>query len=126
MSARRKPKVIVRGTAKEIAERAPGYSGNGASEFSREAAQGVRPRMTVNDSPRNEPKPHVYLLQHQLIAKNDRELSHIQKRLLVETDPERRKKLQRDLEIKSRFLSRLYAQQMKGNRRAVRGPETKA
>jgi hypothetical protein len=48
------------------------------------------------------------LARHQLIAKNDRELRIIQRRLRVEADPERRKKLTRDREIKSRFLSRLY------------------
>lgn len=102
-------------TAAADAAAAPGYQPSGESEFSRRVASGDRP-VHVNDAPRNESKPHRYLAQHQLIAKNDRELSNIQKRLLTETDSERRKKLLRDCEIKSRFLSRLYAQQMKAKR----------
>lgn len=115
---RRRPNVIRKGTLAEVASHASGYSGNGLSIFSREAAQGVRPH-GVNDSPRDEPKPHVHLLAHQLIARMDRQLSKIQKRLNVETDPERRKRLERDRKIKTAFLSRLYAQQMRSNRRAV-------
>lgn len=111
---RRGPHVRFSTPAQDAAS-APGFAPNGVSIFTRTAASGDRPAH-VNDSPRDEPRPHVHLLAHQLIARNDRQLSKIQKRLLVETDPERRKKLLRDREIKSRFLSRLYAQQMKGKR----------
>lgn len=100
-------------TAAQDAAAAPGYQPSGESEFSRRAASGDRP-VSMNGSPRTESKPHGYLMLHELIAKNDRELSKIQKRLVTETDPAVRRRLQRNLEIKSRFLSRLYARQMKG------------
>jgi hypothetical protein len=60
---------------------------------------------------RDEPKPHSFLLMRELIAKNDRALEQIQKRLAVETDAERIKVLKR---ISLSFLSRLYAGQMRG------------
>lgn len=116
--SRRRPNVVRKGTPREIARHASGYAGDGVSQHSHRAARGDRV-VTVNDSPRDEPKPHVHLLAHQLIAKNDRELSHIQKRLLTEVDPERRKVLERNLRIKKVFLSKLYAQQMKDKRHAV-------
>lgn len=73
--------------------------------------------MTVNDSPRPDaPKAHVYLLHHQLVAKTDRNLSKLQQRLNVETDPVQREKLQHNIEIKTRFLRRLLAERMKGPR----------
>jgi hypothetical protein len=106
-------------TPAQDAAAAPGYQPSGESEFSRRAASGDRP-VSMNGTPRNESKPHLHLLQHQLIAKNDHELSKIQKRLVRETDPVVRQKLQRNLEIKSRFLSRLYAQQMMRRKRHER------
>lgn len=108
--------VIRKGTAAEVAEHAAGYSGNGVSIFSREAAQGDRP-MTVNDSPRDEPKARVYLLHHQLVAKTDHNLNKLQRRLAVETDPAQRAKLIHNIQIKTKFLRRLLAERMRGQRR---------
>lgn len=112
MTKRHAPNVRFR-TAAQDAASAPGYVASGEGQFSRRSANPAERPVNMTSAPRTEPKPHGYLMLHQLIAKNDRELSKIQKRLVHETDPVVRQRLQRNLEIKSRFLSRLYARQMR-------------
>lgn len=107
-------------TAAQDAAVAPGYQPNGEGQFSRRVARGGERPMSVNDSPRADaPRPHVYLLHHQLVARTNRNLEKLRSKLATETDPARREKLARDAEIAARFLRRLLAERMKAKRHAL-------
>ncbi len=101
-------------TAAQHAASAPGYAASGESRYSRRVANPAERPVSLVDSPRSEPRPHVYLLHYQLVAKTDHELGKLQRRLAIVTDPAQREKLERNLEIKTRFLRRLLAERMRG------------
>jgi hypothetical protein len=88
--------ILKRGTPKEIADHATGYSGNGSSIYSRHSAAGVtipgfKERRTVD----------------QLIAKNERQLEDLKFELTHECYADFRQKLRINIAIKEKFLDRL-------------------
>ncbi len=85
------------GTARDLTEHATGYAGNGASIYTRHVAHNTAPARQRTCG--------------ELITITMRELGKCQQRLRNETDPYRRAKLLRDIEIKSSFLSRLGEEQ---------------
>jgi len=118
---RRGPNVHFKTPAQNAAF-APGFSATGESRYSRRVANPeVRP-VSLTDSPRNEPKPHVHLLHHQLIARTGHNLDKLRRKLAVETDPAVKAKLERNAEIAARFLRRLLAERMRGSGHAVQEP----
>jgi len=108
-------------TPSQDAASAPGYAASGESRYSRRVANPAERPVSLVDSPRSEPRPHIYLFHYQLVAKTDHELGKLQRRLAVEIDPAQREKLERNLEIKTRFLRRLLAERMRGKGHAVQG-----
>src|SRR5258708_39209645 len=100
MASAIKPGVIRVGTAKELAD--IGYVANGASEHSRNAAHSVNIKTAsyvVGPGKFRGPRSHG-----ELIAENAQKLAALHMSLRTERDPELCKKLQKNIDIKSKFL----------------------
>jgi hypothetical protein len=108
----KQPGVTRTGTADEAAKHDEGYSGNGMSEFSRQAAHAGNVKLKSFE----EGKPPVWTRSdlEQLgdkIAKQCRFLAAFHMRLRSETDAERREKLRKNITIKTAFIERLKQSQ---------------
>jgi hypothetical protein len=109
--ARAAPGVVRHGTAKNLADVGQGYSANGESEHSRQSAHGgsdKRQRLTT-------PPKWVRgdLTVGELIEKNAKQLAKLNSHILLERDPDRKANIQKQAEIKSRFLARLKSEVQK-------------
>lgn len=92
------------GTPAEIAGHSEGYTASGEGEYSRRASHGKHAFRFVGRGPRKVPGKHSL---DELITECERRLEWTEAELKIETDPQRRIKLARDLEIRGKFLTRL-------------------
>lgn len=97
--------VIVRGTAREIAEHGTGYSANGEGEYSRRVASAPNVKMRGHVA-----KTRGKHSQVALIAENESLLARLRGEIAIETDPARLAKLKKNFEIKTRFVERLRSE----------------
>lgn len=100
----KRPGVVTRGTARDLADNGAGYSCNGESQYSRNAAQ-PNVRMAGNSA-----KTTGKHTQAALIAENESQLAKLRGDISLETDPTRREKLKKNFDIKARFVARLKAE----------------
>jgi hypothetical protein len=99
----------IRGTSSnDLAAHETGFSPNGESMYSRQAA-----RSTLVNLPSHAPKTRGKHTTAALIAENRTQMAKLVSDLLTETDPTRRAAKQKNLDIKSRFIERLKSE--KGN-----------
>jgi hypothetical protein len=97
----KRPVVIRRGTAAELAQHDSGYVGNGESQYTRRAAHpDVKPRGHVQKTAGHHSRPR-------LIAENEGQLRWLQNEARMETNPTRLAKLQKRVGIKRAFIDRL-------------------
>jgi hypothetical protein len=107
------------GTARETAERGEGFSANGESQWTRNAAQPGN--VKLNHYGLEEPKPWrpdgAKLRQREErmaraadIEFNEVEIAKMVARVQTETNPERRAKLRKNIGIKRRFVERLKSE----------------
>jgi hypothetical protein len=96
-----RPGVITEGTARDLADSGVGYSCNGESQFSRNAAQ---PNTTTRSHVARTKGKHTSAA---LIAENKSLLATLRGAILIETSPAKLAKLRKNFEIKSRFIERL-------------------
>lgn len=92
---------LTTGTARDLAEHDEGYSGNGESIFTRQAARtgrGVLLKNQVANETRGSRPVHV------IIRENEGQLSKLRIDLLIEDDVTRRAKILRNIGIKENFL----------------------
>ena len=111
--ARAAPGVIRSGTAQELAALGTGYSASGVSEHSRHVSHGVRNIKGENYVPPKAPfwtRSDKQLLGEK-IAEQATLLSALHMRLRSEASRERRAKITKDIEIKTKFLERLKIEQ---------------
>lgn len=97
-------KVRRSGTAKELSERAVGYSASGESQHTRQAAHGnghLPGYVTTTRGKRT---------RDQLIEQHKSLLAKLRGDILIEDNKTRRAKLEKNLEIKRKFLDRLLAE----------------
>ncbi len=99
----RKPPIV------EVAERAPGYTANGESQFSRQAAHSV-PKMASRPY-RVKGRPHTLA---ELIVRTEADLRFLHCDLRLEDDKARRAKIAKNLEIKRQFLEKLRSEAADG------------
>jgi hypothetical protein len=95
----RRPTVFRGGTAREIAEHGLGYSANGESQYSRNAA--ATANIVLSKGKRTDGR---------LLRENENQLAKIAQRLSIETDPAKIMKLRKDHAIKSRFVEKLKSE----------------
>jgi hypothetical protein len=103
MQPHRAPKF---GTARDLAEHASGYSSNGESIYSRAAAHS-EPRMR-HQVPRTKGRLHTL---SELIVETDFALRRLQCELRIESNPKRRERLLKNIQIKSDYLAELGYEQ---------------
>jgi hypothetical protein len=101
----KRPGIFQRGTARELADFDEGYSCNGESVFSRQAAQAQNVTMRSNA-----PKTSGRHSQAALIAENVSQMAKLRGDLLLTDDPIKRARIEKNLDIKQRFIARLEAE----------------
>ena|ERR1700722_889633 len=107
------PGVLRHGTAKDLADVANGYTASGASEHSRNSAHSHISHLNsfVDDT-----RPPEWARTEKdalgfTIADNARQLAALHMRLRTETNEQRRDKLRKNIQIKTKFLDRLKQEQ---------------
>jgi hypothetical protein len=96
---------IIRGTAEELANSATGYTASGESQFSRRAASAP-----LHDE-RSQRPVWKNVPRDQQIARTAKRVAKLKCDISLETDKNRRAKLEKDFELKSALLERLRAEQ---------------
>lgn len=105
---RKPPGVIRTGTARDLADHGVGYTANGESEHSRRAAQpGSNVTLRSGAGLLNIKGRRTVELN---LACNEVEVLRMKAALCTETNPTRRQKLVKNLEIKGAFCERLRAE----------------
>jgi hypothetical protein len=109
--AKRAPGVVTHGTAKQAADVGIGYTASGVSEHSRQIAHSTNTKMQGYV----EPEPPRWLqgdpTLDEKIADQTKKLAALRARLKTERDPERRAKVMKNIEIKTRFIAQLKTEQ---------------
>jgi hypothetical protein len=96
----RRPTVIRGTSARDLAEHGLGYSANGESQYSRNAAA-TAANIVLSKGKRTDGR---------LLRENENQLAKITRRLAIETDPAKIMKLRQDREIKTRFVNKLRSE----------------
>lgn len=91
-----------RGTAQELAEHGVGYVASGEGQYSRNVASSANIKLGGYREPETDDKSISSLIAHQTKL-----LQRLREKLAREIDPVRRAKLQKDFEIKARFIVKL-------------------
>ena len=94
--------IIKRGTARDSAEHGVGYVASGESQYSRNVAASANIKLGGYAEPERDDKSIRSLIDHQ-----EKLLKRLRENLAREINPERRAKLQKDYEIKTRFVMKL-------------------
>jgi hypothetical protein len=98
-------KVSRSGTAKELARGSTGYSASGESQHSRQAAHGGNMKL-----PGYVENVRGKRTRGQLIEQHKSLLAKLRGDILIEDNKARRAKLERNFEIKTKFLNRLLTE----------------
>ncbi len=99
---------IKRQSSTDLAERAPGYSGNGESEFTRDVSRGAK----GGPSQRTIMRVIGSMTRlDQLIFKNCRQLANLEERIMSERDPEAVARHIVNARKKAKFIAELRATQ---------------
>ena len=110
-----RPRVFTVGTARDLADHAAGYSASGESEFSRQIAHSANVKLAGYVEPK---APQWTRTAREAlgekIAKQTQFLAALHMKLRFEPDEERRAKIRKNIEIKTRYLAKLVADQSRG------------
>ncbi len=98
------------GTAREAAERGEGFSANGESQWTRNAAQPGNVRMKGYEPPPRQRPPNPHARYAADIRFNEIEIERMQRAMTVEKNPVRLAKLARSIAIKSAFVEKLKSE----------------
>lgn len=110
MASPLKSGVVRHGTAREHAALDGAFSASGTSEYSRHAAHAADMKLPHwTPTPRHKPRPHLELGEK--IAEQAMLLGSLYMRLRTERSEDRRTKIRKDIDIKSRFLEKLKQEQ---------------
>jgi hypothetical protein len=109
--ARRAPGVVTHGTAKQAADVGIGYTASGVSEHSRQIAHSTNIKMHGYVEPAPPQWTRSGPTVAEKIADQEKKLAALHMRLRTERDPERRAKVTSNIEIKTRFIAQLKAEQ---------------
>jgi hypothetical protein len=115
--AQRRPGVISVGTPRD-GDKALGYVASGSSEFTRHSAHSQNTKLASYHE--SKPKVRGPRSPTQLIAENIKALEKLKWQASRETNPERKTKLEKSIEIKSRFLATLQRDNAGGQMQARR------
>jgi hypothetical protein len=101
----RRPGVFTRGTARDLADLGNGYAANGEGQYSRQAAS--PPLVALSGYV---PKTRGRRSHSALIAQNVSLMAKLRGDLLLTDDPIKRARIEKNLDIKQRFIARLKAE----------------